>query len=163
MTIFNYLHYQMINQLHSTLGAAILKSMQSLLGSTQTSHCVQLGPAAVPQLMVLKSSDNALLEGLSDHQERKKHKLSETRASHLQNGFLLVGTLWKVPVKDAAKTQGRCTTWPRTNRVLLAAPAALAWPAKTRPKRDLGSDFHSPGTQNLPTAWSLPASGHRSV
>lgn len=103
MTVFNYLHYQMINQLHSTLGAAILKSMQSLLGSTQTSHCVQLGPAAVPQLMVLKGSDNALLEGLSDHQERKKHKLSETRASHLQNGFLLVRTLWKVPVKDAVK------------------------------------------------------------
>lgn len=47
--------------------------------------------------------------------------------------------------------------------MLFVAPAALAWPAKTRSKRVLGFDLHSPGTKNLPTARSLPASEHQSV
>lgn len=53
----------MINQPNSTLGAAILKSMQSFLGSIQTSHCVHLGPAAIPQFIVSRGSENALQEG----------------------------------------------------------------------------------------------------
>lgn len=80
----------MINQLNSTLGAAILKSMQRLLGSIHTSHCIHLGPAAIPQLMIPKGSENALQERLSDHQQRKTHQLSVMWAKHLQNCSLLV-------------------------------------------------------------------------
>lgn len=77
-----------------------------LADSIQTPRCVHLGPAALPQHMVPKGSENALQGGLSDHQQRKKCQLAEAWANHLQNCFLLVSALCKVSVKATAEPWG---------------------------------------------------------